>query len=248
MPVGYEEERIYKSAIEYKADKVVLIGHSEDGPEDEERAERIIEQLANHSIQVVRDSCDIFDLYDSLGLIAEFITEFEDDEVYVNVSTGSKVTAIAGMIACMAIDATPYYVRARDYDGNHPSDIESVEELPQYPIDAPEQQQIQMLYVIDQMIWHGLKSSKGKLIHVGEHLNMPFVTEMDIDDKGKYRVLDNEILDPMEERGYITIEQDGRNKIVITTEEGEKALRAFRYLIDDSQKQVVQDLLESDRL
>lgn len=248
MPVGYEKDRVTQSAIGYKADKVVLIGHTKDGSEDEKRLDEIELILEEQAIGVERTECDIFDLYDSLGLIAELITNFENEEVYVNVSTGSKVTAIAGMIACMAIDATAYYTKAADYSGEYPKDIESVQELPDYPIDAPERQQIVTLHVIKEMQSKNVRPTKGKLIYMGQQLGLPFITENDVKDKGKYRVLDNEIVEPMQEREYITVTQDGRNKVVELTEEGENALRAFRYLVRPDQEEVVEFELDSERM
>ncbi len=248
MPVGYEKQRVLMCASRFKADKVVLIGHVEDDEEDEERLQEIRSQLEEEAIKVERADCDLFDLYDSLGIIAELITSFEDDDVYVNVSTGSKITAIAGMIACMAIDATPYYAKAKSYSGKHPKDLEFVQKLPRYPIDAPDQQQIEMLHVIQELEANEIKPTKGNLIHVGQHLSMPFITESDSGEKGHYRLLDNEILEPMLEEGYIEISQEGRNKVVSVTDDGKDARRAFRYLLRDSQKEVLQSVIDSGRL
>ncbi len=243
MPVGYELERVVKSAIGYKADKVILIGHKEDDEKDKERLANIRSALEAEAIEVEQSTCDIFDLYDSLGLMASLIKSFEDEEVYVNVSTGSKVTAIAGMIASMAIDATAYYAKAEDYTGNFPKGIEAVQELPDYHIDAPEQQQIVILHAIRELNTQGLKATKGKLIHMGQQIPLPFMTEIDVKSKGKYRVLDNEIITPLKERNYITTIQDGRHKIAKLTEEGENVLQAFEYLIRQEQKETVKEEL-----
>jgi hypothetical protein len=35
--------------------------------------------------------------------------------MYINISTGSKVTSITGMLACMIWNGTPYYAHT-DYD------------------------------------------------------------------------------------------------------------------------------------
>lgn len=249
MPVGYEKDRIFLSALNFKADRVVLIGHVDDQEEDVARLDELEEQLEDHQIEVERAVCDIFDLYDALGLIGELIMTFEEDDVYVNVSTGSKVTAIAGMIACMAIDATPYYAKAKDYSGEFPEELEFVEQLPRYPIDAPERQQVEMLYVISEIEEQAeATATKGDLIHVGEHLGMPFITEKDVQDKGQYRALDKEILDPLKEDGHITVNPEGRSKVVSITEEGKNALRAFNYLVRDSQKELVKEIIESGRI
>lgn len=249
MPVGYEKDRITMSADRLKADQVILIGHTGDGEEDKKRLDDIQRLLEDDGIEVFREECDIFDLYDSLGTIGENIVAHGNDDVYVNVSTGSKVTAIAGMIACMAIDATAYYAKAKHYSGDTPREIDFVRELPHYPIEAPVRQQIAMLYVIDQKTEETDEPpTKGELIHFGEHLGLPFITQHDVGEKGKYRALDNEVLDPLEEDGYITISRDGRKKRISLTEEGANYLRAFGYRIDDETKNVVQEVLDSGRI
>lgn len=48
-------------------------------------------------------------------------------------------------------------------------------------------------------------------------------------DKAKFALLNNRIVDPLAENGYIEIEPVGRTKQVSLTETGENALRAFRH-------------------
>ncbi|WP_227356875.1 HFX_2341 family transcriptional regulator domain-containing protein [Haladaptatus salinisoli] len=102
------------------------------------------ELRANERIEFERRSCDIFDLYDTLGTIVESISEPADDEVYVNLSAGSKITAIAGMIACMATGARPIYARPnygpdgeRIPDAPLHEEVAEIFDLPTYPIDRP---------------------------------------------------------------------------------------------------------------
>lgn len=77
------------------------------------------------------------------------------DDVYVNVSAGSKITAIAGTIACMATGATPTYARP-DYgpdDERVPDEPlhEAVAEtfsLPTYPIGRPSREHVAVLQFV----------------------------------------------------------------------------------------------------
>lgn len=241
MPVGYEYERIIQPAQEFRADQVILVGHEGDteGDEGDKHLRGAIEALEEQNIEIEAKECDIFDLYSSMGAIAESISEHEDDEIYVNVSTGSKVTAIAGMIASMVLDCTPYYVRAKDYE-NDPEDIKGTTELPTYPIDAPDSEQVDVMQFIHRFSEREGPPTKGDVIHFSEHLNLDYISR-NVAGKGKYRLLDVHIVEPLKEREYIAESKQGRNKILTLTDDGRAALEAFRWLVD---KEIDQDVIE----
>lgn len=231
VPVGYEYERVIQPAEKFRADVVVLIGH-EDDPEDSKGQEHLadaIEAMEELGVEIEAKECDIFDLYSSMGTIAESIAEHEDDEVFVNVSTGSKVTAIAGMIASMVLESTPYYVRAKDYE-NDPDDIQDFTELPTYPIDAPDSEQVDVLQFIERYTETQGPPTKGDVIFFSEQFNLDYVSR-NVAGKGKYRLLDTHIVEPLKERGYIEESKQGRNKILSITEDGRAALEAFQWLV-----------------
>ncbi len=232
MPVGYEYERIVEPAEEFRADKVVLLGHEKDAKGDPgvEKLEESLHTLENNNIEVISQECDIFDLYSSMSAIAEIITEHEGDEVYVNVSTGSKVTAIAGMITSMVLECTPYYVRAKNYS-KEPEDIVETTELPTYPIDAPYADQVNVMNFIEIMSERRGPPTKGEIIQFSDYYSLDYISR-DVDEKGKYRILDTYIIEPLEADDYIEIYQEGRNKVVSLTEQGQGALEAFQWLID----------------
>lgn len=233
MPLGYEEERAYLAAEKLKADKVVLVAH----PDTDKYVSTVDTELTNRGIEVEVVRCDIFDLYSSLGMIAELIYEHRDEQVFVNISTGGKITAIAGMIACMVTGAESYYVQAEDYEMNIPKGIASIKSLPRYPIEAPDAQQIHVLDYIKERQEEGDLPTKGDLIRYGETAELPFIANHDVEDKGKYRLLDSHIIHPLEEKGYITIEKSGREKDIGLTKNGEGTLRAFRYMIMDEERE-----------
>lgn len=246
MAMGYEEERLYRVAERLKADNVLIVKHDDENEHGrgKHHLEVVLDALDKKDIENEVIQCDIFDMYQSLGIISEIISQHENDEVFVNVSTGSKVTAIAGMIACMVTGkATPYYVQASEYPGFKdasdkeypaPRGIEEITELPRYPIDPPAAQEIEVLNYIHSQNKQGEQVTKGNIIHFGEKNNLPFITESKVEEKGKYRQLDAHIIEPLLESGYITTRKEGRNKVVSITERGENAIRAFGYLLDDS--------------
>jgi len=234
MPVGYEHERIVTPAEHYRADRVVLIGHEEDeeGSEGREYWNDATKALEERNIPYNPETCNIFDFYSSLGKIAEIISAYSDDDIYVNLSTGSKVTAIAGMIASMVLESTAYYVRAEDYTGS-PDKISEVNNLPRYPIDAPDQEQVNVLGFIDMWAGHEGPPTKGEIIHFSEREGLSYI-QQNIAGKGKYRLLDTHIVEPLKGRGWVEETKQGRNKVITLTTDGESALQAFRWMIDEA--------------
>jgi len=54
-----------------------------------------------------------------------------------------------------------------------------------------------------------------------------------VEGKGKYRLLDTHIVEPLKERGWIEEAKQGRNKVLRLTADGEAALQAFRWMTDE---------------
>ena len=235
VPLGYERDRVVVPPVRLGADVVVLVNHAGDDPADRpDYYTDIYAAFDEAAIQVVEVTADIFDLYDALGTIAGQIQAYAHDDVYVNLATGGKVTAIAGMIACMVTEAaTPYYVSAATY-GDHQQepvaqDVTSISNLPTYPIDAPVPEQVQLLaYIADEE-----PVSKKELIAYAERQELPCLADYDgSDPKGKYRKLDTAVLDPLVADGAVSLDQQGRRKVARITPDGENTLRGFRYMID----------------
>jgi hypothetical protein len=231
IPVGYENDRIVLPAVELRADRVVLLRY-EDETDHPSYAETVRERFDDEGIDHETVPCDIFDFYDSIGTVAELATRFADHEVYVNLASGSKVTAIGGMIACMATGATPYYVRAERYaaetDGDVAEGIREVTELPTYPMESPGPQQVAVMDYVDR---EG-EVRKRDIIEFGKDEGLAFIADRDAANrKSEYRLLDSHLLDPLVENGYVTLEEVGRSTRVSLTESGANTLRAFRYLV-----------------
>ncbi|WP_251341228.1 DUF6293 family protein [Haloplanus halophilus] len=247
MPLGFEHDRIVEPAVEYRADRVILLDWIADDIERPAYHEDVLADLDSAGIDVERRECALFDLYDSIAVVAEIATDEatpdgEDDvanEVYVNLATGSKITAIGGMIACMVTGAAhPYYVRAERYaSGTEPVGygMELAIDLPTYPMDRPDRQQIA---VLDRLVEEGACSKKA-LIRFGADRDLPFIRDCDrpFDGSGKptkqaYARLRRHVVDPLREREFVTVEAAGTTRRVRATEAGRNARRAFGYVLD----------------
>lgn len=246
VPLGFEYARLKEPILEWKADVVVAIEYSESEQDIPFLSELLTELEENERILLDRRECDLFELYDALGTITKAITDYEMDDVYVNLSAGSKITAIAGMIACMASGASPFYARP-DYrlDGEQipaeplHSDVSEVFELPTYPIERPSTTRLAFLARIEegttdeaQGRYRGV--SKKDLIEFAIEQEFGFVMQSETTSrKGYYRLLGRHVIDPLDENGYIEIEKVGRQKFVSLTQEGRNVLRAFRHFIEE---------------
>ena len=78
-------------------------------------------------LQVEKRAMDIWNLFDCLQTYKKIINEEEEKggknaHVYINVSTGSKVSSIAGTLACMIWKGTPYYAHIEYNDKKDPAD------------------------------------------------------------------------------------------------------------------------------
>ncbi len=243
-PLGFEYARIREPIMAWRADRVVAVEHA-DGADVPYLRELLAELEASDRIELERRTCDVFDLYEALGTIAGAAHDHADDEVYVNLSAGSKITAIAGMIACMATGARPIYARP-DYGPDAErvpeepihEEVAEVFELPTYPIERPSRTHVAFMAYLDagttedeQGRYRGV--SKKELVEFAREEAFPFVRESEATtEKGYYRLLESHVVGPLRENGYVQIERVGRNKYVALTESGERTLRAFRYLVE----------------
>lgn len=245
VPLGFEYARLKQPIEDWKADVVVAIEYG-NATAEIPYLTTLLEELADDGgITLDRRACDIFELYDALGTITEAISDYETDDVYVNLSAGSKITAIAGMIACMASGASPIYARP-DYgpDGEQipeeplHDDVAEVFELPTYPIDRPSDMHIALLARIQEGTTEKTRGRyqgvpKKALIEFALDREFPFVAQSETaTQKGYYRLLDRHVVRPLTERGYITTERVGRQKFVTLTPAETNALHAFRHFID----------------
>lgn len=241
VPLGYEYERVLKPVEDGRANVVALLNNDtiEDrrlGFQDEIEEEL----LEDPNVELDKRCCDIFDMYDSMETIMETISEYRDDEVYVNLATGTKVTAVSGMIACMATDAEPFYVQSRMTTANLPAkdDLPGYKEvvpMPNYPIEKPTDDQIRVMEYIHESET-GLRGSgdtrKKSIIQFAKEEGLDLAEgSADVTEKALYPRLDNRILDPLSEKGFVETERRGNTVRVSLTDEGEKAVRAFRHIV-----------------
>lgn len=240
VPFGVERDRIVRPVVEYDADRVVLLDYFAHPPPARPTVDEVADELEAAGIECERRELEVGDIFDAMAAVGALVTEFTDDEVYVNLATGSKPVAIGAMIACMTTGARPYYVAAErhgSHQGPVPAGVQSVRAVPSYPMERPSDQELRvMAHVADSertTVDGTPYRIKSELIAYGEREGLPFLADYDGEtEKGKYRRLDAHVISPLTDGGLVRVEQVGTQRRVFLTEDGRNTLRAFRYLIE----------------
>lgn len=230
VPVGYDSTRITVPLLSKKADKVYFIRHVKD--KKSRYYDFITGKLKNSGIEIHEEFVDIWDLFKCIEKFKEIVNLEKDNHVYINVSTGSKISAIAGMFASMLLqNVEPYYVHIEYPSQESPATIkkqvvkESIE-LPVFGINQPQKTFLTVLEILSKYD----KMKKSKLIEelVGKGvIKQKGTTERDFTPQAKHSQL-RAILDPMERNwDFIKIEGKGRGSKVKITPQGNFALRIF---------------------
>lgn len=165
----------------------------------------------------------------------EIFNAEQGHNIYVNLSTGNKITAIAGMIACMLWKGIPYSVRPgpknakrSHVDGTflryYP--IYGVDFLPVFETAKPSADSMKVLSLINEAGGDISKKSLIEQLQSPAYRMIPQYQPWATKSAPHSRL--HAILDPLEKKWkFITIRAKGRWSKVSLTEEGKEALRIF---------------------
>ena len=233
IPVGFEFRRVTKPLADNPADKVYLVTKS---PNDAafKFLEDIKKELANseyRGIEVIEKFVDIWDLYECIGKFREIISQEKGNHIYVNVSTGTKITAIAGMLSCMLLGAEPYYVSV-EYPNSLPKpDIPEYKILkanafPAYGIKKPE---LVSMKILNELQKYDNPMRKNKLIDALEGIKVIEKKDSSGEERSSPAKLNQltRLLEPMSDWKFIEVKGKGNNVEVSITFQGKIALRVF---------------------
>ena len=241
-PVGFEVDRIVLPAIRKKADRVWLItdkpGHQDKGGS---YAEAIEKRLKVSHIECRQASADRIDLFDILRALRTIILREKGNYILVNVSVGSKIQSIASMMACMMFKdmATikPYYVVPEKYNttlleekkNQETEGMKDIVTLPEYKIEIPNERLIECMYMISEH--KDNKITKRELKDLALNKNLIQVGKKDTlnkearKDQAAYMALNKNLIEPLMDWKFISVEKIGSRHIVSLTDEGLNALR-----------------------
>lgn len=231
-PVGFEVDRIVLPAKSMKADKVWLILHND--PTDDigkSFSNSISKQLSEIGIEHRFENADRTQLFDTLRGLRTIIFKEKKNAIFVNVSVGSKIQAIASMMACMMfkdeVNIRPYYAVPERYETipreQETVGLKQIVTLPGYKVETPPVNLIKCLEII-----HGRKDhmiTKKELRDQALIQNLIRIERTENKEQSAYMALKNNLLDPLSSKwNFINVEKVGRRHNITLTEEGMNAL------------------------
>ena len=232
-PVGFETDRIVLSAKKRRADRVYLMVHQNPS---QDKAGHFIRKaqdtLKKENIEVVIEPHDRLDLFEIIKSIKQIIVKEEGNNIYVNLASGSKIQAIAGMMACMMFNEKknvfPFYVEAKEYTGFKKQEISTgikeLIDLPSYEIQKPEQKHIDALKLISENDGRLTKKMMAELADNGGLISVN--AEKENYSQARFASLDKNIIQPLLVHWkFIEEEKIGRTRWIKMTQEGQNAAK-----------------------
>jgi len=227
-PVGFEIDRVVIPAKEMRADKVWLLVH--DKPNEDKATlfvEKIQKQLKKEKIKVVIEHHNRLDLFEIIKSVKQIIENEKGNNVYVNLASGSKIQAIACMMACMMFNqkknVIPFYAEAKNYLGFEgkqlSSGVKKLMEVPTYEIKIPEEKHVKALKIIQEK---GGKITKKEMAILADNDKLITINaEKENYNQVRFASLDQNIIQPLKERwNFIDVEKIGRTRWVKLNQNG----------------------------
>ena len=157
-PVGFEIDRVVIPATKMKADRVYLLrhdNHSEDksGP----YLDKITKKLEKKNIETKVVDVNRYRLFGIIKVVKDIIQTERENDIYLNVASGSKIHAVGCMMASMIFDDRtnihPYYAQAKEYPQfkgmeQQTFGVEDIHQLPTYQIRTPNKKLLSALALV----------------------------------------------------------------------------------------------------
>ncbi len=227
-PLGFEIDRIILPLKETKSDKLWLLVH-ENSSEDKSGPylEKIKKECKKLGVELKISYADRLSIFKAIKAVKEIISQEENNYIYVNVASGSKIQAIACMMACMILkeckNIQPFYAEPERYaafEGKQQSfGIKDTIPLPTYEIQTPKQELIDALKIIKS---HDGKITKKEMALLAEEAKIITIGARDENQsQARFASLDKNIIQPLQEQWkFINVEKMGRNRWIKITQEG----------------------------
>ncbi len=231
-PLGFEIDRIILPLKETKADKLWLLVH-ENPTEDRSGPylEKIKKECKKLGVELKISYADRLSIFKAIKAVKEIISQEENNYIYVNVASGSKIQAIACMMACMILkkckNIQPFYAEPEKYavfEGKQQSfGIKETFPLPIYEIQTPKQKLLDALKIVYEH--KNQKLTKKEMAIIAEEKELITINAEKLNhSQARFASLDKNIIEPLEKKWeFIEIEKIGRNRWIKITQEGKNA-------------------------
>ena len=231
-PVGFEIDRVVLPAVMDKADKVYLMIH--DNPSEDKAtkyAAEIEKRLKAAKIKTEFISCDWRNIEEITRVTRDLILKESDNEIALNLSSGSKNHAIAMDRACMTFkkrwNLRPFYAEAEEWHAfkfpkQMTTGVKDLKPVPTLRIIVPEPELIKALKIIKANGDPNRGIRKKELAELCEKHNIiQFSSQMGNKSQVRFTTLDRNILQPLKQTWKaIHVKKVGQNYWVTLTDEG----------------------------
>ena len=231
-PVGYEIDRIVIPLKQTKADKLWILAH--DNPSEDKAGpylEKIKKECKKLGVEVKVAYSDRLSLFKTIKSIKDIISQEKGNYIFVNVASGSKIQAIAAMMACSLSKSSdnlkPFYSlpeRYAAFEGKQQSfGVKDTIPLPLYAIHTPHPKLLAALKIVSDQA--GQRITKKAMAQIAEEQKIITVNAEDENhSQARFASLDKNIIAPLEkEWKFIEVEKIGRNRWIKITQEGKDA-------------------------
>lgn len=238
IPLGTEIDRAVIPLREYNATKaVILCDRNPDGISEyflNRIKKRIREECPNVKDVSVECWFDWRDLSSIIAKMSEVVRREQEagSHTWINISSGSKLSAIAGTMVAMMYGSHAYYVVPEKYakrvKRQATTGFADAIEIPRYSIEAPDDRLVYVLSVIDR---YGRPSQKTLVRELTEKGLLRSKSEDGVgslNDNAVYALFRRKFLVPLEEKGWVRREGRRRGATVVLTEDGRTQLETFK--------------------
>jgi hypothetical protein len=226
VPVAFEADRAVLPVLQIGADKVYILTGAQEGelPLTSPTGLEVKNRLKKSVREIVSVNYGFYDYDNIFQHLVRIARDEKDSNVMINLSSGGRIVAIAGILAASMYGWTPYYAKPRLYDGKGMSKgIDSVFEIMTYPVEKPGGELVACLSLMD-----GIENQKSLMLKLeasglirddepGENLS-----------KRSYMEFKRRYMDPLVEKGWITKDTKGRTSRLEITESGSEIVRIFK--------------------
>jgi len=248
--IGVEVNRVVLPILDIGADRVILVENTKPSKEYTPFVDAVEQSLRKKcpNCAVERLQIDLFDIERLIGQLGKLIVNErrENNQVFLNVSVGSRLYDAAGVIASLMYGAIAYYAEAKSYwqDISIYSDKKGVPlgtvkeikctiEIPQFCIKPPKAEWIRFLAILDDRARKHLNMSQSAI--AGEMQQECLLSEgkkgeRARDNKETVRVLSElrrKYIAPTLKEGWISIEGQRRAARLKLTDQGFRMLNVF---------------------
>lgn len=245
VPMGYEIDRIELPLKDIGADRVYLLTDENEN----EVGRRYLKELDHRIKKIINakefkvSGCPMWDFQKLMSLICELVRKekLDGNFVYINVSSGTKLSAIAGTLASLMYGAVPYYAQAEKYNIKYPdieggeilgitSGVTKILQIPSYTIEKPPDELINALAILSENGW---RMSQKEYIFELEKLGL--IADATTSGRGNrkevtkkgYAKGKRQFFEKLEEKGWAEKKGKGRNSYIEITKEGKNTFETF---------------------